>query len=78
MEAVRYGAGSAFELFLDHGADLHTVDEDKITVLRYASEINDEPMVENIIDRGLSADVEDKNALDTTPCGSMQRGAECS
>ena len=62
LEAVKYGASEEIvDLLLEHGADVHTLTEDRKTALHFAAQKNDEVMMRKMTERGLSVDAEDKD-----------------
>ena len=59
LQAVRLGAPEEIvDLLLEHGADVHTLTEDKETALHLAAQKDDEIMTRKMIEKGLSVDAE--------------------
>ena len=64
LKAVKYGAPeNIIDLLLEHGADVHSVAEDRKTVLHLAAQTGDEAMMRKLVERDLSKSVnaEDKD-----------------
>ena len=62
LEAVKYGASEEIvDLLLEHGADVHTLAEDRKTALHFAAQKGNVVMMRKMIERGLSVDAEDKD-----------------
>ena len=62
LEAVKYVASEEIvDLLLEHGADVHTLTEDRKTALHFAAQKNDEVTMRKMIERGLSVGAEDKD-----------------
>ena len=62
LEAVNYGAPEEIiDLLLEHGADVHAVEEDKKCALHFAAQNDDEDVMRKMIARGVSVEAEDKD-----------------
>ena len=63
LEAVNYGGvpEEMVDLLLEHGADVHAVEEDRKCVLHFAAQNDDEEVMRKMIARGVSVHAKDKD-----------------